>query len=163
MALSEITFAKGGITVTVYAQEINDNFANNLFIIAPAQTKNNQPDGSKAPKVVDLLRVTHQIIIKGELTGTASKTGVQVKQDLVNIWKGAGAEGGTVTFTYDSNASAVGDTSATVTTTIEGFIEKVNFKEIATDEPSDVVSAKEDYTDMAKFEVAITFIEGTGI
>ena len=163
MALSEITLAKGGITVTLYVEEINDNYLNKFFVIAPAQTKDNQSDGPKAPKIVDLLRVTHQIIFRGHLTGTASKTAVKVKQDLVNIWKGGGAAGGTVTLTYDANAAAIGDTTATVSTTIIGFIERVNFKEDSSDEPDDFVSAKENYQNISKFEVALTFIEGISI
>ena len=160
---SNISISKGGITVTIHDIEINDNYDNKLFIIKPAQTTSNQSSGSKSSKVVDLLRITHSILIRGYITGTASKTGIAVKQDLVNIWKGAGTDGGTVSLTYDSNASAFGDNSATDTNPILGFIEKVNFKDVSMDEPDDFVSAKENYTDISKFEIDLTFIEGVNI
>lgn len=157
---NEITLSKGGITVTVYVEEVNDNFANKIFIITPAQSSSNQSDGPKSAKVVDLLRVTHTMVIRGHITGTASKTATQVKQDLINIWKGGATAGGVVTLTYDANAKAFGSTGTTANTSIDGYIEKLNFKERAFDEPSDFVSAKENYQDIAKFEVMVTFIEG---
>ena len=159
----EITFAKGGITVTIHCSEVNDNFANKLFIITPAQSTSNQEDGTKTPKIVDLLRVTHQIILRGHLTGTASKTALAVKRDLVNIWKGAGTAGGVVTMTYDQGASAIGDTSATSAGSITGFIEKVNFKDESHDQPSNFESAPEDYQEVSRYEITLTFIEGTNI
>ena len=160
---NNITIAKGGISVDIQVERVDDNFANQFFIIKPAQATNNQGDGPKEVKVVDLLRVTHSILIKGHITSIASKTALAVKQDLVNIWKGAGATGGVVTLTYDENASAFGNTAATNTNPISGFIEKVNFQDISMDEPSDFDSAKENYQDISKFEVTITFIEGTNI
>lgn len=149
--------------MAIEVEKVDDNFLNNFFIIKPPQATNNQGDGPKEPKVVDLLRVTHQILVKGHLTSTATKTALEVKQDLVNIWKGAGATGGVVAFTYDENASAFGNTSATNTNPINGFIEKVNFADIPMDEPADFDSSKENYQDISKFEVAITFIEGTTV
>lgn len=157
---NNITIAKGGISVIVHPAEVNDTFSNKLFIITPAQTKDNQADGPKTDKIVDILRVTHQMIIRGYITGTASKTAKAVKLDLINIWKGGGAAGGTVALTYDGNASSFGDTSATNTNPIAGFIEKINFKDEAMDEPDDFTSAPEDYQEVSKYEVAITYIEG---
>lgn len=160
---NDITIAKNSISVVVYSPEVNDNYQNNLFVITPAQSTANQGDGVKPPKVVDLLRITHTMVIRGEITGTASKTAIAVKQDLVNVWKGAGAAGGTVSLTYDANASSSGDTSATNTNPISGYLERVNFRDLAMDEPDDFVSAKENYQNIAKFEVNITFIEGTQV
>lgn len=157
---NEITLSKGGITVTVHTEEVNDNFGSKIFIITPAQSSSNQADGPKDAKVVDLLRVTHTIVIKGNLVGTATKTAVQIKQDLVNIFKGGGAVGGTVTMTYDSNAKAFGNTGTTANTSIGGYIEKLNFKEKSMDLPPDFASSKENYQDVAQFEVIITFLEG---
>lgn len=160
---TNMTLTKSGITVTVYDSEVNDNFVKKLFIITPAQTEDNQGGGPKPPRIVDLLRITHQMIIKGNILGTGSKSAIQVKHDLVNIWKGANAAGGTVTLTYDANASAKGNISSTETTTITGYVERINFKDVAADEPDDFVSAKENYQDIVKFEVAITFIEGVQV
>jgi len=161
--VNDITISKGSYSVTIYALEVNDNYTNKIFVITPAQGKSNQADGSKNAKIVDLLRVTHEIVIRGYITGTDSKTAKTVKQDLVNIWKGAATAGGTVSLTYDYNAKAFGNTSATNTNPITGYIEKVNFKDVAMDEPSDLQSNPSNYTDVAKFEVSITFIEGTSI
>ena len=160
---NDITLTKGGITVTLGVQEVNDNYSNKIFIISPAQSDQNQPSGPKEAKVVDLLRVTHSMIIRAQIIGTATKTATQIKQDLVNIWKGSGSVGGTVTLTYDANAKAFGSTATTANTSIEGYIEKVNFKETSSDEPDDFVSSKENYTDITKFEITLTFIEGVKI
>ena len=160
---NEITLTKGGITVKLYTPEVNDNYASKIFIITPAQSSTNQDDGPKEAKMVDLLRVTHSMVIRAHILGTASKTATQIKQDLVNIFKGGGAVGGTVALTYDANARAFGSTATTANTTINGYIEKVNFKEVSADEPDDFVSAKENYTDISKFEITLTFLEGVKI
>ena len=160
---NNITISKGSFSVDIQVERVDDNFVNKLFVIAPVQATNNQGDGPKEPKIVDLLRTTHQLLIKGHITSTATKTALEVKQDLVNIWKGAGATGGTASLTYDENASASGNTAATNTNPISGYLEKVNFQNISMDEPDDFDSAKENYTDVSKFEVAITFIEGAQV
>ncbi len=160
---NEITLTKGEITITLGVQEVNDNYANKIFIITPAQSSTNQADGPKEAKVVDLLRVTHSMVIRANIFGTASKTATQVKQDLINIWKGAATVGGTIALTYDANARAFGSTDTTANTTINGYIEKVNFKEVSADEPDDFVSAKENYTDISKFEITLTFLEGVKV
>ena len=160
---NEITLTKGGITVTIYVQEVNDNYSNKLFMITPTQSGDNQADGPKDSKSVDLLRVTHSMVIRAQIVGTASKTATQVKQDLVNLWKGAGTVAGEVSLTYDANAKAFGNIASTANTTINGYIEKVNFKEVSSDEPSDFVSSKENYTHISKFEITLTFLEGVKI
>lgn len=165
MAASEITISKGSYSVTVYASKagVADNYTNKLFQITPPQTKSNQTDGPSESRTVDLLRVTHQMVIKGFITGTSDKTAIEVKQDLVNIWKGAEAQGGEVSLTYDGNASGFGSASDTNSNPISGYIEKVTFTDDAMDEPTDFVSAKENYSDIVKFGVSITFLEGVEI
>ena len=160
---TNVVLSKNSISVTVETVEVNDSYNNQLFIIKPIQSKANQSNGPKTPKIVDLLRVAHSMIIRGHITSSASKSAIAVKQDLVNIWKGAGADGGTVSLTYDSNASSIGDTTATATNPISGFIEKINFKDVSMDEPGDFTSSSENYTGVAKYEVTITFLEGTNI
>ena len=160
---NNITIAKNSISVSIQVERVDDNFTSILFQIKPVQSSANQASGPKDAKVVDLLRVSHTMVIKGWITSTASKTALVVKQDLVNIWKGAGAAGGTVSLTYDNNVAQSGNTAATNTNPISGYIEKVNFTDLAMDEPSDFSSSQENYTDVGKFEVAITFIEGTQV
>ncbi|RLG13717.1 hypothetical protein DRN69_05170 [Candidatus Pacearchaeota archaeon] len=139
--MAELTFSKNSISVTVYADTVAENFTNKLFYITPATNADNQASGPSDTIAVDLLRITHQFVIKGYITGTDSKTAKQVKDDFINIYNGAGTTGGTVSFVYDGD-------------TFNGYIEKVNFVEKASDDPSDSIR------DYAKYEVAITFVEG---
>ena len=162
--MDELTLSKGAFTVTVYVPEkgIADNFTNKLIQI-PSIRSSNQEAGPKDGKTLDLLRITHQLVIKANMTGTASKTAIETKRDLVNIWKGAGINKGEVTLTYGGNAKAFGNTTDTSSSTITGYIEKLVFVDGAMDEPSDFESSKENYQDITKFEVAITFVEGVKI
>ena len=163
MANTDIVLAKGAFSVTINDVQVEDNFSNKLFVITPVQSPMNQASGPTPAKIVDLIRVTHTVVIKGYISPTSTSNALVIKQNLVNIWKGAGTAGGVVSLTYDYNAKASGDTSATATNPILGYIEKVNFTDKAMDEPSDMLSNPELYTNIAKFEVAITFIEGTQV
>ena len=162
---NNITISKGSYSVTIYASKaaVADNYTNKLFQITPPQTKDNQTSGPSESRTVDLLRITHQMVIKGFITGTDTKTAIEVKQELVNIWKGAEAQGGEVSLTYDGNASGFGNAAATDTNPISGYIEKVTFTDDAMDEPTDFVSAKENYADIVKYGVSITFLEGVEV
>jgi len=155
---SEITIQKldsSGVTtgalVTIYAREIDDAFANKLFVITPATSKNNQSDGPEDSIIVDLLRITRTILISGEITGTSSKTASEVKKDLIDILGGGGTNGGRVRMTYDALGT---DYITGSTTQVEGVIEKLAFNETPKDEPSSVGE------DFAKFIVQITFVSG---
>ncbi len=142
--VNDLTLAKGGITVTIYTDTIAENFTNKIFIITPAQSTANQASGQKDNKIVDLLRIVHQLVIKGYIAGTATKTAKEVKAELVSIYKGAATAGGVTTLTYDVN-------------TYDGFIEKLNVVEKAEDSPAETIR------DSARYEVAITFVEGIAI
>jgi len=142
--VNELTFAKGEKTVTVYTDTIAENFTNKIFIITPAQSSANQASGPKDNKIVDLLRIVHQFVIKGYIIGTVSKTVKEVKEDLVSIYEGAGTTGGVTTLTFDTD-------------TYDGFIEKLNVVEKAEDSPATSIK------DYARYEVAITFVEGVSI
>lgn len=142
--VNELTIAKGAFSVTLYGDNIAENYVNKIFLITPAQSSANQASGVISTKVVDLLRVTHQIVIKGYLTGTDTKTNKQVKGDLVNIFKGAATAGGVTTLTYDTDA-------------ITGYIEKLTIIEKAIDNPA--TTDKE----LARYEIALTFVEGVAI
>lgn len=159
---SDLVFAKGAFSVTVHTIEVADEFNNQTFVIKPVQSTKNQADGSKSAKVVDLLRVTHQIAIRGYIVSTTS-TALTIKRNLINIWKGAGTSGGEVTLTYDQAGSAFGSTSDTSTSTLSGYIEKIIFKDVPFDQPSDFESSPSSYTDVVRYEVSITFIEGVEV
>lgn len=143
--VSELTLAKGGTTVTIYTVTVAENFTNKIFIITPAQASQNQASGPKDNKIVDLLRIVHQFVIKGYIASSATRTAKQVKDDLVSIYEGAGAVGGVTTLTYDSD-------------NFNGYVEKLNVVEKAEDNPLD--SSGKDY---ARYEVAITFVEGVSV
>ena len=144
---NNITLEKGELSVTVSTEIVTDGYANKIFSIVPAQSAANQASGPQDTKVVDLLRITRQIVIKGFIVGTDEKTAKEVKDDLVSIHKGGSTAGGVVTLTYDGN-------------TIYGFLEKLTTVEKSFDEPSDFVSSYAKYLDVLKYEVSITFIEG---
>ena len=156
--MADITLSKGGITVIIYVREIADNLANQIFLIKPPQSKNNQSSGPKPVKVIDLLRITREYLITGELTGTSSKTAKQVKDDLYLIAEGGGVDGGLITLVYDGD-------------NIEGFIEKVSCKQKAQDEPiaSDYnppLSAqdlRDNLINYPKYEVQVNFFKGIPI
>ncbi len=156
MAFSEITFSKGGITVTVYARDIDDSFANKIFIITNPITSNNQTGGPLSPKIVDLLRLTRTIQISGFITPdpNSGKTANQIKKDLITIIAGGVVAGGNITLTYDGLGRKLA-TNADATS-ISGYMEKLSFKEDPRDEPSNSSTI----TDYAKFSVQITFVEG---
>jgi len=142
--VEELTFAKGGITITVHTDTVAENFTNKIFIITPAQSSLNQALGPKDNKIVDLLRIVHQFVIKGYIKGTDTKTAKEVKEDLVSIYEGAATAGGVTTLTYDTD-------------TYDGFIEKLNVVEKAEDSPDTSIK------DYARYETSITFIEGVSI
>jgi len=142
--MNELTLEKGGYKVTIYSDTIAENYTNKIFLITPAQSVANQSLGINDVKIVDLLRVTHQIVIKGYISGSATKTAKEVKDDLINIFKGGGLDGGTTELVYDGD-------------TIRGYIEKLNFVEKSADDPSTTIK------DFARYEVAITFVEGVQV
>ncbi len=142
--VNELTISKGALSVTIYSTNIAENFTNKIFIITGATNNNNQAGGPSSNKIVDLLRIVHQLVIKCYIVGTDSKTAKQVKAELVSISKGAATAGGTVALVYDGD-------------TFNGYIEKLNIVEKAEDSPSESIR------DYARYEVALTFVEGTSI
>ena len=171
--MNEITISKGGITVTIYSIEVDDAFSNKFAVLTPAQSRNNQSNGPKDNKIVDLLRITRTIVMTGHITGTstingdaANKTASEIKRDLIKIYAGAGADGGLVTLNYDGLGRSL--TTDADATSIQGLIEKIGFNERSADEPNAMgsPSTSQDYKDFAdapKFTVQITFLEGTQI
>ena len=150
MAIADITLSKGGITVTIYANDVAEQYTNKLFPITPAQASANQASGPKPVKIVDLLRITREIQIKGVITGTGSKTAKQIKDELKSIYNGGSIAGGVIAMVYDGD-------------TINGYMEKLLIREIPRDEPSDFESEYTAYTDIVKYDVVINFMEGVAI
>lgn len=145
--MNEITFSKGGITVTVEVRDVVDDISNKLFLITPLVSGDNQASGPKDVKVIDLLRITNSYQINGYISGTTTPTTLtakQVKDNLKLIAKGANTASSVVTMVYDGDS-------------ITGYIEKLRFTEVACDEPDTVG------TDFAKYQVTLTFTVGIAV
>jgi hypothetical protein len=141
--MSELTLSKGGITVTVYAVEVNDNYQNKISVITPGTGKANQSGGPVTNIVIDLLRVTQSIQIRGHITATDSKTSKEVRDELISLFKGANQAGGEISLSYNAYTSA-----------LTGFIERLTITETSSDSPTS------EPVDYAKYTVQITFIVG---
>jgi len=131
---SNITIVKGSYSVTVHTAEANDDYKNKFKSFTPATTKQNQSNGPKDTKVIDLLMVTHSIQFNGYLKTSTDR------DNLIKIFKGAEAEGAPCIVTYDTYPNSP----------LSLFIEGLTIVE--TGEGS---SANE-----AKYKVQINFIEG---
>lgn len=142
--MADITISKNGISIIINAQEVTENLSNNIFLITPPQTTQKQSSGPKDPKAIDLLRITTEYMIRGEITGTTTPTVLtakQVKDSLKSIFKGANANGGVCSLVYDGD-------------TINGYITKCMFNEVSMDKPDT------EPDDFAKYTVQITFAVG---
>ena len=133
---SNITFAKGEFSVTIDTVEITDNYNNKLMLNIPnLQTKQKQSLGPVDKKIVDLLWITHELVIRGSLETT------QERDDLIKIFEGGEVTGTPVVMTYDTHPD----------TPLNVFISKLMIKESSRD--------KSPVTEV-KYEVQITLIEG---
>ena len=72
-SVGNIVLSKGSLSVTIYPNEIPEEYANKLTVLPIPQTASNQASGPKDTKILDLLRLTHTLIIKGYLTASATK------------------------------------------------------------------------------------------
>ena len=147
---NELIFSKGTYSVTIYSSSVAEGYTNKIFLIAAPQSQANQADGRKTVKVVDLLRITHDIVVKGYVVGTSTKTAKEIKDELVSIFNGGGTNGGVVSLIYNG-------------TTYSGYLEKLTITEESFDEPDDFVTSKENYDDVVQYEVAVTFNEGEAV
>ena len=145
--MNEITISKGGHSVTIYVRRIEENYRNKLFLITAPKNASTQDVGANDTKVVDLLRLTHQIQInEAYICGTSSKVAKSVKDDLKTIINGAGQKGGEITLTYDGDSH-------------KGYIESCTFSEEAMDQldfsdlPEDVI----------RYSVQLTFVIGVQV
>jgi len=137
--MAEIVISKGETSVTIYGVEVDDGFANKIFILTPPS--NNPEDGARSSIIVDLLRNTRTIIITGHIAPTSSKTAKEIKDELIYIYNGGGTTGG-ITLSYDGDD-------------LVGTMEKLAFNHKPSDEPTSPPS------DFAKYTVQISFVVGT--
>ena len=140
----EITLTKGAYSVEVHAEKITDSYEKKIFFIRPGTSTQQQSDGPKETRCVDLLIITHSFVVKGWITGTSTKTALEVKNDLATIIKGAGISAGPTTLSYAGTDYSV-------------YIEKSYVTESSQDEPASIGE------EIAKYEISLTLIEGTKI
>ena len=152
---SSITIAKGSYSVTIETADVTEHYADKLFFIRPPQSTQNQPDGSKDTKVIDLLMITHTIIVRGVICADGSKTADKIKADLIEIQNGAGIAGTPCTLTWDSHLDAANSYAASV---LSMYVEKLTFTENSMD-----YNPGASDTQVMKYDVVVTLVAGTKI
>ena len=138
---ADIVFSKGALSEGVYVQSVNEEYSNKLIILNIPQVSSNQELGSKTPKVLDLLRITNQFVIRAYITNESGKTSKVIKDNLKSIANGGGINGGTITMTYEGDSYT-------------GYMEKLVITKEADDGASD--SSEQ----IRKYTLTITFIVG---
>ncbi len=156
---TEITLSKGGITVTIYADQVVDGFKNKFMaMIQPPTPNQNQPNGPTQAKLIDMLVITRTFTIKGYIvpqTIGSARTADEVKKYLIQICKGANTSGGPITMTYE----AIGEATYTSSTTeAKVYCESC----IVTENSRDFDPGSSD-TNISKFDVSLTLMEGEKI
>lgn len=144
---SNITLSKGSFSVTIATTKPSENFKNTLQVLPPFQAQDNQDQGPKKSKVVDLLRISHSFVFGGHITATSDKPAKEVKDDLIQILKGAGVKGGgPATLTYEDD-------------TFEVYVEDLVILKVLND------NAVENYTgkDSIEYDVTIKLVEGESV
>jgi len=139
--MSDITFTKGSNSVSIEVNNVAEEFKNKLITLTLTTSGSNQSGGAKATKVVDLLRITQQYVIKGYITAEDGLTAKQKVNKLKLIANGSGENGGTTTMTYDGDS-------------ITGYIESITITKEADD------SVNETSIQVVKYQLAITFVKG---
>ena len=154
MATGNITLAKGSNSVTLQTVEVDDNYANKVIDKIPTLREPQQQSlGPRDKIIIDLLDITHEMLVRGEITPTATNTAEEVRDKLITIMKGSGISSGTgsdmhVTVTYGNNS-------------YDMFITKLAIKEKSTDfNPASDTIEKSDYQGASKYSVQITLLEG---
>lgn len=138
----DITFSKGVYSAGIHVDSINEEYSNKLTVVAIPTTKKDQPTGKKDAKVVDLLRITHQFVIKGKITNETSKTAKEIKENLFKIATGGGIAGGNISMSYEGDI-------------YEGYLEKI----VCIKEADDSINETSDQ--VRKYTLDLTFVVGT--
>ena len=147
---SNIVISKGSYSVEIQTiSGTSENIKNVLKLIVGSggTTEQNQADGPKDTRVVDLLRITEAYHIEGQITASSTKTAKQVKDDLRSIVLGGGTAGGEITLLYEDES-------------ISGYIEDLVIKKIGND---DVVGAGYTGKDSAEYTVTVEFVKGVRV
>jgi hypothetical protein len=142
--MQEITIKKGVYEITIYASKVVEKLRNRMFIFTPGTGRNNFEAGRKETRLINLLRVTHEININiGYICGTSTKSAKEVKDELKEVFEGA-SESGTITLEYSGD-------------TYTGFIEDLTFGEYAKDFEDDGDFPE----DSVRYELQMNFVVGT--
>lgn len=142
--VNDIQFSKGNLSVDLSVDNVTEEFSNRLVVLSIPQTSQNQSGGAKPTKILDLLRITHQFVIRAYITKEGSDSAKTVKDRLIQIANGAAENGGTITMTYDGDSYT-------------GYLEKVVAIKEARDHPDTEGDSEVKYT------LTITFIKGVSI
>ena len=140
----DIQFSKGSYSSDLHSDSVSEEFSNRLIVLKLPQSTTNQTSGKRDTKILDLLRITHQFIIKAYIAKNSTKSAKDQKDDLIAMANGAGTNGGVITMTFDGDS-------------YEGYIEKI----IATKESMDSPDTEAD--DEMKYILAITFVVGVEV
>jgi hypothetical protein len=132
---SNITIAKGVYSVTIHTTEIVEDYANDLHQIVIPTTKQNQANGPKNNKTMDMLKITHSVVVRGYLSTELDRT------NLIKIFKGAEIAGSPVAATYDTHPD----------TPLNMFMEKLMITEASKDKLS---------SNQTKYAIQVTLLEG---
>ena len=98
---TDITLAKGAVSVSIFTVSDAENFKNILTIIPGIVSPNNQSGGNKVPSVVDLLRITHTLQFEGYIVETTSTSAKTTKDNLISIFNGASVDSTPIVLTYE--------------------------------------------------------------
>lgn len=140
----EIQLSKGTYSVDLHSDNVNEEYTNKLITLVLAQTSRNQGSGKKQTKILDLLRITHQFVIRAYIAANSTKTAKEQKDDLKSIANGGGETGGVVSMVYDGD-------------TYEGYLQKITMSKSSRDSP-DTESESE-----IKYDLSITFVVGEAV
>lgn len=137
----DIQFSKGSYSVDLHSDNVSEEYTNKILVLPIPQVSANQATGPKDVKILDLLQITHQYVIRAYIVKNDTKSAKQQKDDLISIATGGGTAGGTVSMTYDGD-------------TVYGYLEKV----VAVKEARDHPDTEGD--DEVKYTLTLTFVVG---
>ena len=143
-ANDDIIITKGAFTVPLSTINVTENFKNILKVIPGVVAPDVQDTGSKLLTVVDLLRITHTLVIEAYITKTSTKTALEVKSDLKSIFNGANVNSTPAILTYEDESVNV-------------FIEDLVTKKVNND---NVVATGYGDTNAIEYHVSMTVVEG---
>ena len=135
--MTNLILSKGAFSVTIQVEEISDDYSNQIKAIVIGTTKQKQELGATDNKIIDLLKITHQMVVRGILISSTERN------SLISIMKGAETFGGPATLTYVGYPNSP----------LDVYVEKIMIIEKAIDKNADGSTQK-------KYEVQITLLEG---